>query len=546
MAEREFNLLDEPWIVALKPNGTTEKVSLVDALDRAGEFRGLAGELPTQDAAVLRLLLAVLHTVISRYDCDGEEAPLESPSQAVRRWKQIWAAKNFPMEVVRAYLAQYHDRFWLFDPERPFYQVPGIGKGTSYSAAKLNGELSESNNKLRLFPQRSGREKAALSYDEAARWLLHVNAFDDTSGKKTDPQIKETPGAGWLGKLGVVMAEGDTLFETLMLNLILLQDGESKLWEEEECPIWERESVDRRERVRIEMPGNLSGLYTLQSRRIELKREGGKVVGYTLLGGEFFEKDNAFAEQMTLWHNSAKNDKSAPLHQPRRHAPARQLWRDFAPLVSQREGSRRPGVVSWISCLARRGALPTGLIRFRTVSVKYADKDFFIDDVFSDSMAFSGAMLTETGEAWIAKVIEQIETADALVSQLASLAQGIAKALGDADGVDARNAARETAYFRLDLPFREWLEGIDAETDDQAEAAARWWKTAQGIIRSIGREMVAAAGPKALVGRTEQEKDKQGKETGKKRVYCAPNAYNYFLYRTASRQALTTGGKQNG
>ena len=57
MAEREFNLLDEPWIVALKPNGTTEKVSLVDALDRAGEFRGLAGELPTQDAAVLRLSL---------------------------------------------------------------------------------------------------------------------------------------------------------------------------------------------------------------------------------------------------------------------------------------------------------------------------------------------------------------------------------------------------------------------------------------------------------------------------------------------------------
>lgn len=234
--------------------------------------------------------------------------------------------------------------------------MPGIGKGTSYSAAKLNGELSESNNKLRLFPQRSGREKAALSYDEAARWLLHVNAFDDTSGKKTDPQIKETPGAGWLGKLGVVMAEGDTLFETLMLNLILLQDGESKLWEEEERPVWERESVDRRERVRIEMPGNLSELYTLQSRRIELKREGGKVVGYILLGGEFFEKDNAFAEQMTLWHNGAKNDKSTPLHQPRRHAPARQLWRDFAPIVSQREGSRaaRRGKLDFMSRPERR------------------------------------------------------------------------------------------------------------------------------------------------------------------------------------------------
>lgn len=545
MAEREFNLLDEPWIVALKPNGTTEKVSLVDALDRAGEFRGLAGELPTQDAAVLRLLLAVLHTVVSRYDCDGEEAPFESPMEALDRWAEIWMAKSFPMNVVRAYLAQYHDRFWLFDPERPFYQVPEIGKGTSCSAAKLNGELSESNNKLRLFPQRSGRDRAALPYDEAARWLLHLNAFDDTSSKKASPS-NESISTGWLGDLGVVMAEGDTLFETLMLNLVLLKDGGNKLWAEE-CPVWERESVDRRERIRIRMPGNLSGLYTLQSRRIELKRVGGKVNAFTLIGGELLNKDNALAEPMTLWRNNAKNNEDVPLYQPRQHTPARQFWRDFAPLVSQQEGSVRPGVVNWIAFLIEEGVLSTSLIRFRTVAVKY-DKGqrSSITDNFSDSMAFSGAMLTETGEAWIAKVIEQIETANALVSQLASLAQGIAKALGDADGVDARNAARETAYFRLDLPFREWLEGIDAETDDQAEAAARWWKTAQGIIRSIGREMVAAAGPKALVGRTEQEKDKQGKETGKKRVYCAPDAYNYFLYRTASRQALTTGGKQNG
>ena len=230
MAERAFNLLDEPWMLVMNRDGVTEKTSLTDAFARAGEWRRLAGELPTQNAALLRLMLAVLHTVVSRYDEAGEEAPVESPWDALGRWERIWTERRFPMEVIRGYLAGYRDRFFLFDPERPFYQVPDIGKGTEYTAAKLNGELSESNNKVRLFPQRSGRAKALLEYDEAARWLIHLNAFDDTSGKKADSGIQVTPGAGWLGKLGLVMAEGDNLFETLMLNLVLLPDGGDELW----------------------------------------------------------------------------------------------------------------------------------------------------------------------------------------------------------------------------------------------------------------------------------------------------------------------------
>lgn len=537
MKERAFNLLDEDWIVVLLEDGSTEKVSIVGALDRAGACRSLAGELPTQDAAILRLLLAILHTVIARYDASGADAPIESPAQALRRWKRIWDAGRFPMEAIRAYLGRYHDRFWLFDAERPFYQVPEIGKGTDYTAAKLNGELSESNNKIRLFPQRSGRAKNALAYDEAARWLLYVNAFDDTSGKKSAKADLPSPGAGWLGKLGVVMAEGDNLFETLMLNLVLLADGGNELWGEEQ-PIWERDEVKRAERTEIPLPDNLAQLYTLQSRRIELKRAEDRVIGYVLLGGDFFSKDNAFAEQMTAWRNNAKNERSAPLYQPRRHDPSRQMWRDFASLIARAEG-RRPGVVNWLARLMRDGALQRSAIRLKTASAKYADKDFFIDDVFGDAMAFSASMLDEKGEQWVGVVTDQIGISEKLVQQLADLAQRVAKAAGDADGVNARAAARQEAYFALDVPFRQWLEGIDTEHDEQGEVAKRWWEAAQGTIRALGRDLIASAGPQALVGRTISENKKA-------RTYCAPDAYNYFLYRTSSVQALTTGGKGNG
>ena len=136
------------------------------------------------------------------------------------------------------------------------------------------------------------------------------------------------------------------------------------------------------------MPQSLSELYTLQSRRIELVREQDKVIGYILIGGDFFTKDNAFIEQMTLWRNASKNEKSGMLFQPKRHDPSKQIWRDFAAIASQ-SGGRMPGVVMWTARLIRDGILPQGLVRFKTVSAKYADKDFFIDDIFSDSMAFS-------------------------------------------------------------------------------------------------------------------------------------------------------------
>lgn len=66
MKEIEFNLLTEPWVRVRRPDNTVQEVSLTDALLHAQDYVDLAGEMPTQDAAMLRLLLAVLFTVFSR------------------------------------------------------------------------------------------------------------------------------------------------------------------------------------------------------------------------------------------------------------------------------------------------------------------------------------------------------------------------------------------------------------------------------------------------------------------------------------------------
>ena len=79
METMEFNLLQERWVRVRTQDCTVQEVSLTDALLHAHAYVDLAGEMPTQDAAMLRLQLAVLHTVFSRVDGNGVPAPFEDP-----------------------------------------------------------------------------------------------------------------------------------------------------------------------------------------------------------------------------------------------------------------------------------------------------------------------------------------------------------------------------------------------------------------------------------------------------------------------------------
>src|SRR5690554_586482 len=523
--EKAFNLLHENWILVRMPDGKVKEVSILDLLRDAPDYQGLAGELPTQDVATLRLLLAILHAVFGRYDLEGNFRPISSPGEALERWKSLWDSEDFPMGILEKYLMHFEDRFWLFHPEFPFYQVPQLGKATEYTAAKLNGELSESGNKIRLFPQRTGKSKSALSYSEAARWILYVNSFDDTSSK---PKTKglPSPGVGWLGKLGLITALGDTLFETLLLNLVLLKDGGNELWGEEE-PVWEKEQVKTDERTEIAMPNNPSALLTLQSRRLHLVCQGGSVTGYELLGGDFFAKENAFAEQMTVWRIAKQKKTSSPEYHPKKHDPAKQLWRDFPTLVGQSEAKHPPGIVGWLARLKQNNLIPSSHFRFQTASVKYGDKDFFVDDVFGDSLSFNAKLLTDLGANWVKRIIEMIVTTEELVAQIGYLAQNLAKASGDSEANSEKRAAKEQAYFHLDIPFRRWLEEIDPEQDSMSDKCRQWLEHATKIIRNLGKELVNQSGPQSFVGRYVVEKIKRQEV---ERRYTAPEAYNHFLY----------------
>ena len=295
MIKPEFNLLDEPWIRVRTRDCHIEEVSLKDVFVHAHEYEDLAGETAAQDVAMLRLLLAVLHCTFSRVDENGEENLLfdleddELEDEVFRRWKALYDLRHFPIEPIQDYLEQWRERFWLFHEERPFWQVKDVKEvlqakeSKLYPACKLNGELSQSGNKVRLFPVRSGVSRDSLTFAEASRWLVYLNAFDDSAvkpavrGKKTEEQDNDTkkkkgskgPGLAWLGKMGAVSAVGRNLFETLLLNLTLLKDGD-EFWKEANKAIWEKtdNELSKEERQLYPLPENQAELLTWQSRRL--------------------------------------------------------------------------------------------------------------------------------------------------------------------------------------------------------------------------------------------------------------------------------------
>ncbi len=529
MNQTAFNLLDEKWIRVMMPDAEMVEVSLTDALIHAHQYTDLAGEMPAQDVATLRLLLAVVHTVFTRVDLTGRPDEIGSVQDALKRWQSLWRMGRFPEAPIREYLEKWHERFWLFHPERPFYQVNEAAVGTASTACKLNGEISQSKNKERLFSIRSGEQKEKMSYAEAARWLLYINAYDDNAAKPKGKNLP-TPGIGWLGKLGLITAEGNNLFETLMLNMVLLPD--QRLWEEPEKPCWELEKARSGERVLIAIPHNAAELLTLQSRRILLKRQGDVVTGYTLLGGDFFDKEDATQEQMTVWKD-VQDDNGVHQHfTPRQHDMTRQMWRDFETITSAKEGSRQPGVVSWVAFLENSPLLDGHKkISFRIASVQYGDKNFFVKHVFDDRLSFHTELLTKAGAVGYQYALMEIKNVDTAAGFIGSLADDLYKASGGR-GQSNADEMKARFYDAVDAPFRLWLASLDPEEGAEAllEKQVAWRGQAKCLARRLGERMIADAGRAAFLGRTVEIKDKNG-ETKDKRHYSSPEAARWFKYR---------------
>lgn len=212
-----FNLIDQPWIPCLMLDGTYQELNWFELLTQAHYIKALACETALMNTALLAPTLAILHRVFG---------PAED-----KDWERLWRGGHFPAEPIRAYFEQWYERFDLFHPERPFYQA-------SDSRVKPKSVLHlihSVGNTGTLFIHDTEETPIQLSPSQAAIHLITAQSFR-TAGL-SGLEEKFTDSTYTRGVL--FWGHGETLFTTLMLNLMPYPSEFAMPYTNEDKPSWE-------------------------------------------------------------------------------------------------------------------------------------------------------------------------------------------------------------------------------------------------------------------------------------------------------------------
>lgn len=221
-----YSLLDEPWLPVRLADGSDTRLGLIDTFTRSREIVALADTAPPSLVAQYRLLLAIVHRALV---------------SAGIRWKDVdrahWYANGLPLEPIEAYLSHWRERFWLFDDEHPFMQVPVLATAeatrdkrkpwTQIALASANG-----NNPL-LFDHACDLTPVAIDPATAVATLLGYLQFTPAGLVKS---LRGTDYAGPLVNTAAAIPIGATLAQTLCLALHSAPASSTP----PDLPAWER------------------------------------------------------------------------------------------------------------------------------------------------------------------------------------------------------------------------------------------------------------------------------------------------------------------
>jgi CRISPR system Cascade subunit CasA len=500
-----FDLRTQPWILARAHDGEAVELSTMDTFTQAPVLRGLTGDLPTQQLAILRLLLAILLRSLPT----GRNSPVDA-------WQRLWEAGMFPLDRVGAYLEHYSTRFDLLDADTPFYQVANLrtAKDEFFGLERLIADVPT---RHQYFTTRAGDAVERISFAEAARWVVHCQAFDPSgikSGAVGDDRVRGGKGypigTAWVGGLGAVVVEGSSLFETLMLNLIPRPPSRD-VTSADDRPVWERPAVGPSIEEGHPAPRGPADLFTWQSRRIRLQHDGCSVTGVLIANGDPLEPHDMFnLETMSGWRRSEPQEKKlkrVPVYMPRAHQPERSLWRGFDSLLAvgasptggkEAAAFLAPPVLEWIARLRTDGVVATDLpLRTRAISLEYGSQSSVVGGLTDDSVLLHASVLADN-ELRVS-AIDAVRDADQAVYALSQLAGKLVLAAGG-EAAGARDRARELGYHALDAPYRRWVSSL-VDGVDAYERRADWQRAVRRHIEGLGAEFIENAGDPAWVGR---------------------------------------------
>lgn len=552
----EFNLLDEEWInVVTDYKGTTKLVGMKEFFENAHNYIALAGDTPTQDFAVMRFLLAVLHTVFSRYDADGKAyemlemndrmQPIEEPEEYLEEyedllmdtWKDLWNKGEFP-KVVNDYLEEWKDRFNLFDNKYPFYQVTESffddcdlvnQKGATDSASSIsfktvNRKVSETGENYAIFSMINSPEKGhkgKLEDDQLCRWLITYMAYSETADKTKFTRyhdiknIKKYSGhKGWQYSIGAIHYKADNLFKTLLLNLVLVHPNE-KFVGKMQTPAWE---LSPEENVRFYLENNsidnLARLYTDYSRCVYIPKEENEFGRFfNIVQLPILDKKDNFLECMTIWeYVKKKGDESKTWH-PKENNVNEAMWRNFGLIYlgdkTNNPDYRAPDIIKWFREISGNIS-SSDRIRLSAIGIKSdsSSSNTMTNEMYDDLNLNLDVSTDIEKNGWVLRINELIELTKSFIENkyLNYLKSAYKLSTGNGDPKKALiNPSLEHLYSVIDKPFKNWLESIKFN-DDKEDKIANWKQTFKNIVLDEASRISKSIGDRAYIGIKDRSK----------------------------------------
>ena len=461
--------------------GSACELSLADTLVRAHEIREIFDESPLVTVALHRLLLAILHR---NFGPPGRKT-----------WFDLWKRGRWDAKKLSEYFSRWHERFEVFHPERPFYQVPEMDGVSRQPAAILFQEMAAGNNTT-LFDHSFEAEQPALPAARAARGLVARQAYSVGFGKSSPFYFSDSP----LLRGFTVLVSGENLFQTLALNLVRYDEEHpiARARGREDLPSWEQDRpvAPRKEGSR---PAGYLDYLTWQSRRIHLyPEEDGAFVRFCQLQQNLKLSEDAPHDPFKCYRKEEKRGwVSLPLREERA------LWRDSHSLMElSTESHSRPAVFDWVAQIAAEPGAGAGAIGpyfsfsafgLATEIGKAASVTFWRHERLPLPLAYlSDAEL-------LGRIADAIDCAEDAARDLRESVWAIARTLfqplDSANGQqgrsdDASRLASELAPLRLywpalEAPFVELMTALAEIKPARRESRVLEWRK---LVRRIARE----------------------------------------------------------
>lgn len=544
-----FNLVDEPWLMVLTADGKSKLVSLADLFEHAHEYQALAGDCEEQDVAVMRFLLGLLHRVFSQVDEQNVSRVMTDSEEVLSFWNRLYRMGEFPVIPIFSYLDKWHGRFDLYDDEYPFYQVPLSFFAEPWngqeppknknqqekilSVEKLDGSVAKSENPatIKVCATREFGDGLKLTHSEAARWLIYHQLFDVAAGKGywkpsnvvgaeragSGVDTKFFPGYGTY--MGFMYVRGISLWETLMLNFVLLRDG-LYVWDYPEyahtiqelsaVPPWEwgdeRKLTPDTENLLCITPTNPVAVLCQQNRRVHLVPDGDCVRNFYSTFGDSVVASNTLSEQMTLW-TDVKDKKTKVLKKEPFRMKTSRFW-EFFPAVT-RWG--QAGVVGWLQVLRNRDFVPKDRVLLYSGFCLELKKQSVVVNVMAGQMSFITEFQQESSKESCDMISVELSKIGSIAKELGQFARNLLFCKADVRGgktessyvKGARTSIQELYYAEVTDLVVDWLRNLSVDdVDVMPEVCKTFRKKLHGHALSFGYRWMEDMGDSVMLSRT--------------------------------------------